>query len=117
MFSNNLKGINVLNYHPVFSPLMISLHNTGTSASAQNIHNILGPRDKELHSPPRVLLLNPSGAQSMAQGEVNHRNGSYPPNFAMNGIGEVALKVPRDRKGKYRIQVIPKSKQYEDELR
>ena len=49
--------------------------------------------------------------------EANHRNGSYPRNFALKGIGEVAVKVPRDRKGEYRTQVIPKSKQYEDELR
>jgi len=37
--------------------------------------------------------------------------------FALKGIGEVTVKVPRDRKGEYRTQVIPKSKQYEDELR
>jgi transposase-like protein len=44
-------------------------------------------------------------------------NGSFPRNFALKGIGEVAVKVPRDRKGEYRTHVIPKSKQYEDELR
>ena len=49
--------------------------------------------------------------------ETNHRNGSYPRNFTLKGIGEVGVKVPRDREGKYQIQVIPKSKQYEDELR
>jgi putative transposase len=49
--------------------------------------------------------------------ESNHRNGSYPRSFALKGIGEVAVKVPRDRKGEYQTQVIPRSKQYEDELR
>ena len=49
--------------------------------------------------------------------EANHRNGSYPRNFALKGIGEVTVKVPRDRKGEYRGRIIPKSKQYEDELR
>ena len=49
--------------------------------------------------------------------ETNHRNGSYPRNFTLKGIGEVEVKIPRDRKGKYQTQVIPKSKQYEDELR
>lgn len=49
--------------------------------------------------------------------ETNHRNGSYPRNFTLKGIGEVGVKVPRDREGKYQTQVIPKSKQYEDELR
>ena len=49
--------------------------------------------------------------------EVNHRNGSCPCNFTLKGIGEVAVKVLQDRKGEYRTQVIPKSKQYEDALR
>jgi putative transposase len=49
--------------------------------------------------------------------ESNHRNGSYPRRFALKGIGEVPVQVPRDRKGEYQTQVIPKSKQYEDELR
>jgi putative transposase len=49
--------------------------------------------------------------------ESNHRNGSYARSFGLKGIGEVAVKVPRDRKGAYQTQVIPRSKQYEDELR
>jgi putative transposase len=49
--------------------------------------------------------------------ESNHRNGSYPRDFTLKGIGEVSVQVPRDRKGEYQTQVIPKSKQYEDELR
>ena len=49
--------------------------------------------------------------------ESNHRNGSYGRRFALKGIGEVAVKVPRDRKGEYESRVIPRSKQYEDELR
>lgn len=50
-------------------------------------------------------------------GESNHRNGSYARRFGLKGIGEVPVKVPRDRKGEYQSQVIPRSKQYEDELR
>jgi putative transposase len=49
--------------------------------------------------------------------EPNHRNGSYSRNFALKGIGEIAVRVPRDRKGEYQTRVIPRSKQYEDELR
>ena len=49
--------------------------------------------------------------------ESNHRNGSYPRSFAIKGVGEIMVKVPRDRKGEYQTQVIPRSKQYEDELR
>ena len=51
------------------------------------------------------------------QGETNHRNGSYERNFTLKGIGEVDLQVPRDRKGNFKTQVIPKSKRYEDVLR
>jgi len=49
--------------------------------------------------------------------EPNHRNGSYPRSLGLKGIGEVAVKVPRDREGKYQTQVIPRSQRYEDELR
>ena len=49
--------------------------------------------------------------------ESNHRNGSYPRRFALKGIGEILLHVPRDRKGEYQTRVIPRSKRYEDELR
>ena len=48
---------------------------------------------------------------------TNHRNGSYNRRFTLKGIGEVDLKVPRDRKGDFKTQVIPKSKRYEDEIR
>jgi putative transposase len=51
------------------------------------------------------------------QGEVNHRNGSYPRNFTLKDIGEVQVEVPRDRKGEFKTQVIPRSKRYENELR
>ena len=36
------------------------------------------------------------------QTDVNHRNGSYHREFALKGIGEVQVKVPRDRKGDWR---------------
>jgi len=49
--------------------------------------------------------------------ETNYRNGSYDRNFTVKGIGEVSVTVPRDRKGEYETQVIPQSKQYEDEIR
>ena len=32
------------------------------------------------------------------EGDTNHRNGSYHRDFCIKGIGEVAVKVPRDRK-------------------
>jgi putative transposase len=51
------------------------------------------------------------------QGEVNHRNGSYARSFTLKGIGEVQARVPRDRKGEFTTQVIPRSKRYEEEIR
>jgi len=49
--------------------------------------------------------------------ESNYRNGSYPRRFTRKGIGELPVQVPRDLKGEYQTQVIPRSKRYEDELR
>jgi len=50
-------------------------------------------------------------------GVNNHRNGSYERKFTLKGIGAVDIKVPRDRKGEFKTEVIPRSKQYEDSLR
>ncbi|MCG6537218.1 MAG: transposase, partial [Syntrophales bacterium LBB04] len=49
-------------------------------------------------------------------GEVNHRNGSYGRDFTLKGVGEVHVNVPRDRKGEFQTSVIPRSKQYEEEV-
>ena len=57
------------------------------------------------------------GRYERCEGISNHRNGSYPRNFTLKGIGEVGVKVPRDRKGEFSTQVIPRSIQYEDALR
>jgi putative transposase len=50
------------------------------------------------------------------EGKSNHRNGSYPRGFTLKGVGEVSVSIPRDRKGEFKTQVIPRSKQYEDTL-
>ena len=57
------------------------------------------------------------GRYQRIEKKSNHRNGSYPRRFTLKGIGEVASRVPRDRKGEFVTQVIPRSKQYEDVLR
>jgi putative transposase len=49
--------------------------------------------------------------------QINHRNGSYGRKFTLKGIGKVDLRVPRDRKGEFKTEVIPRSRQYEDALR
>jgi putative transposase len=56
------------------------------------------------------------GDYERSKGKANHRNGSYPRNFCIKGIGEVAVNVPRDRKGEYQTQVLPRSKRYEDRI-
>ena len=56
-------------------------------------------------------------AYERIEGDVNHRNGSYPREFTLKGVGKVDIRVPRDRKGEFKTQVIPRSKRYEDELR
>ena len=55
--------------------------------------------------------------ERLGSGQSNHRNGSYPRSFTLKGIGKVDVKVPRDRKGEFSTQVIPRSIQYEDVLR
>jgi putative transposase len=57
------------------------------------------------------------GRYERGEGEVNHRNGSYGRSFALKGIGEVQLEIPRDRNGEFKTKVIPRSKRYEDEIR
>ena len=42
----------------------------------------------------------------------NKRNGHTTRTFAIKGIGEVAVKVPRDRKGTYESKVVPPSRRY-----
>lgn len=48
------------------------------------------------------------------RGTVNHRNGSYPRHFTIKGIGDVEIKVPRDRQGTFQTAVLPKGRQYEE---
>jgi putative transposase len=50
------------------------------------------------------------------KGEVNHRNGTYDRNFTLKDIGEVQVKIPRDREGDFKTNIIPRSKQYEEEI-
>jgi len=47
---------------------------------------------------------------------ANHRNGSYGRGFTLKGVGEVHVDIPRDRNGEFKTSVIPRSKQYEEEV-
>jgi transposase-like protein len=42
-----------------------------------------------------------------------HRNGRYDRIFCLKGIGEVTIKVPRDRHGEIQTEVVPRSQRYE----
>jgi putative transposase len=47
---------------------------------------------------------------------MNYRNGSYPRRFTIKGVGDVRVLVPRDRRGKYQTQVLPRYRRYEHEI-
>jgi putative transposase len=49
-------------------------------------------------------------------GTVNHRNGGYPRRFTIKGIGDVQVLVPRDRRGEFQSQVLPRYRRYEQEI-
>lgn len=50
-------------------------------------------------------------------GAGNHRNGFYHRRFSLKRIGEVLVRIARDRQGLFRSRVLPRSKRYEGELR
>ena len=49
-------------------------------------------------------------------GNEKQRNGYYDRSFTIKNIGEVPVKVPRDRAGEYKTEILPRSKQYEAEI-
>jgi putative transposase len=49
-------------------------------------------------------------------GATDYRNGSYCRTFCIKGIGDVEVKVPRDRDGDFQSQVLPRSKQYDERI-
>ena len=51
------------------------------------------------------------------RGRRNYRNGFYRRRFTLKKIGEVLIRVARDRLGEFRPRVLPRSKRYEEELR
>jgi putative transposase len=50
------------------------------------------------------------------EGQTDYRNGSYTRTFCVKGVGNVELKIPRDRDGDFTSQVIPRGKQYDDRI-
>ncbi len=50
------------------------------------------------------------------EGQTDYRNGGYSRRFCIKGIGDVEVRVPRDRNGDFKTQVIPRGRQYEDRI-
>jgi putative transposase len=82
-----------------------------------DVPRVIGDYLSEIMQVELTRFLGRQPYERIEAGEPNHRYGSYPRSFTLKKLGEVSVKVPRDRRGKYQTQVIPKSKQYEDELR
>ena len=49
-------------------------------------------------------------------GPTDYRNGSYSRTFCIKGIGEVEVRVPRDRDGDFKTQVLPRSQRYDGRI-
>jgi len=82
-----------------------------------NVQETVGQYLSSLMSSELTNFLGREKYERSSEGDNNHRNGSYPRNFTLKGIGEVGVKVPRDRKNEFTTEVIPRSKQYEDAIR
>jgi putative transposase len=50
------------------------------------------------------------------EGRPDYRNGSYARTFCIKGIGDVEVRVPRDRDGDFQTQVLPRNKQYDERI-
>lgn len=50
------------------------------------------------------------------KGETDYRNGSYTRTFCIKGIGDVELRVPRDRDGNFQSQVLPRCQRYDQRI-
>ena len=48
--------------------------------------------------------------------DSNHRNGSYGRKLTIKSVGDVSVRIPRDRNGEYQTVIIPRSQQYEGEI-
>ena len=51
-----------------------------------------------------------------SQDPSNKRNGYTRRSFVIKGVGEVTLKVPRDRKGTYESRIVPPSRRYDEAI-
>jgi putative transposase len=82
-----------------------------------NVRESVGQYLSELMEAELTFYIGRERYERSGGGEVNYRNGGYNRRFTLKGIGEVVVNVPRDRKGKYKTDVLPRSRQYEDQIR
>jgi len=47
----------------------------------------------------------------------NYRNGWYNRSFCIKGIGQIEMKVPRDRRGEFQTSIIPKYERIDDRIK
>jgi putative transposase len=50
------------------------------------------------------------------EGSTDYRNGSYTRTFCIKGIGDVEVRVPRDRDGDFQSQVFPRAQRYDERI-
>ena len=50
------------------------------------------------------------------EGTTDYRNGGYARTFCIKGIGDVGVRVPRDRDGDFHTQVLPRCKRYDERI-
>jgi putative transposase len=58
----------------------------------------------------------PESCCSTKAGATDYRNGSYTRTFCIKGIGDVEVRVPRDRDGDFQSQVLPRAKRYDERI-
>lgn len=54
---------------------------------------------------------------SRSADDKNHRNGYYDRKFAVKNLGELSVKVPRDRKGEFETELLEKYQRYDQRLK
>ncbi len=82
-----------------------------------NVRESVGQYLSELMEAELTFYIGRERYERRGGGEVNYRNGGYNRRFTLKGIGEVVVNVPIDGEGKYKTDVLPRSRQYEDQIR
>lgn len=82
-----------------------------------NVRESVGQYLSELMEAELTFYIGRERYERRGSGEVNYRNGGYNRRYTLKGIGEVMVNVPRDRSSKFKTSVLPRSRQYEDQIR